>query len=287
MLSRNVATSGASQRNTQIHFTIFGPTSSKQGNDGRLPVVKPAILGTFPRSNKIDLWFRAFEIVQQREAKLVDDYKNHLDTTYGGLSTASGDLFDLQYVKDIVGRLLDIGEQNAEISRMVGKDSQLVWLNFQASDERSAACGLGMLLANKKDYSETMLNGFNTISDMQIFWKSFEDTYIKSSYSEVHQDLEGALVELYSLIIEYQARAIRRLSKQWGIRALEYVAGSQDWTAMMESIRTSEEGCLSYISEGQKAEIRRNSRLQLEEIQKSRLLQEETLHTMKEHKRDG
>lgn len=48
-----------------------------------------------------------------------------------------------------------------------------------------------------------MLKGFNSISNVQVYWRICEDVYFRSSDSQVYQDLIEPLAQVYSRIIEY------------------------------------------------------------------------------------
>lgn len=131
-----------------------------------------------------------------------------------------------------------------------------------------------------------MLEGFNTLSNTQIFWKACEETYLTSSSSQVYHTLKGPLEELYSSIIEYQARIICHITKLPVSRFSKWVTGSDDWTEMMQRIQKLDQNCLSYITNGKQAEIDLNRKAQLEGIQEQVTLQEELLQDMKNNKQD-
>lgn len=131
-----------------------------------------------------------------------------------------------------------------------------------------------------------MLEGFNTLNDMQIFGKACEETYLTSSNLQVYNNLRDSLVELYSYIIEYQARAICHIAHPSISRALQGVIGSDSWTEIMRPIQNIKQTCLGYIAQGQKEEIYINRKNQLQAIQEQVTLQEEILQDSKNNKQD-
>jgi hypothetical protein len=131
-----------------------------------------------------------------------------------------------------------------------------------------------------------MLEGFNTLCDMQIFWKTCEETYLTSSSSQLYYNLRDSLSELYSFIIEYQARIIYHITKSPISRSLKCATGSNNWIEIIQSIKNLEQSCLGHIKGGQKAEIYLNSRSQLQAIQQQVILQEEILHDLRNNKQD-
>ena len=82
-----------------------------------------------------------------------------------------------------------------------------------------------------------MLNGFNSLCDVQMYWKIVEQNYLQSSRLQEYQDLIPLVAKLYSHIVEYQARVICRLSRAQLSRAWENVAGWNDWDGKIAEIQ--------------------------------------------------
>lgn len=57
-----------------------------------------------------------------------------------------------------------------------------------------------------------MLKGLNSICDIQVYWQIVENTYLQPSRRDGCQELLEHLTELYSHILECQARVICHLS---------------------------------------------------------------------------
>lgn len=75
-------------------------------------------------SSDIDLWALAYEILSEREPKLIADYKHHLDSLHSD-AAARTDLFDPQSVKAIVGRLLEDREKKQWRVSLPGRDVKI------------------------------------------------------------------------------------------------------------------------------------------------------------------
>jgi hypothetical protein len=120
-----------------------------------------------------------------------------------------------------------------------------------------------------------MLKGFNSISDVQVYWDIYEKTYLSSLHRQEYQDLIEPLAKLYSCIIEYQARVICHLSRAQLSRAWENVAGWNDWAGKAGEIAELNKGCSSYIPLLQEREVRERWNRQLQEMQESRTILDE------------
>ena len=74
-----------------------------------------------------------------------------------------------------------------------------------------------------------MLNDFNSIGDLQVYWQICEKNYLQSVHWQNYQHLINPLANLYSYIIEYQARVICHLSEAQLTRAWHDVADAHHW----------------------------------------------------------
>jgi ankyrin repeat protein len=131
-----------------------------------------------------------------------------------------------------------------------------------------------------------MLKGFDSIGGVQIYWKFCEKTYLGPEKRVIYKDLIGPLADLYSYIIEYQARAICHLSKAQLSRGWENVAGGVDWDAMTSKIENSSNACKCHLTPLELREIRDHRDSVLQEIQASRKGIDMISDTLKETRRN-
>ena len=127
-----------------------------------------------------------------------------------------------------------------------------------------------------------MLQGFDSIDNVQIYWNICEKRYLQSEHEEEYRDLIKPLATLYSYIIEYQARAICHLSEAQISRAWKNMAGENDWDGMKSKIELSSENCSSYLPRLELGEIRSHRDRQLQEIKESRSILDEICNVLKE-----
>jgi hypothetical protein len=127
-----------------------------------------------------------------------------------------------------------------------------------------------------------MLKGFNSISDIQVYWKLCEKSYLQSSNRGIYQDLIEPLGKLYSYVIEYQARVICHLSSAQLSRAWKNVTGWDDWNGNATNIDNLSRRYSNFIPPLQEQEIRKNRDDQLREMHESRTILDEIRHSIKE-----
>ncbi|KAL1591697.1 hypothetical protein SLS60_011696 [Paraconiothyrium brasiliense] len=108
-----------------------------------------------------------------------------------------------------------------------------------------------------------MLEGYNAICHVQMYWKLSEGIYFGESGDVIRQNIIPQLVQLYSRIIEYQARAVCYLSESQRSRAWQSVTGSNDWTGRLAEIQSSSEGCKIFIDPAQEKKVSQNWHQQL------------------------
>ena len=128
-----------------------------------------------------------------------------------------------------------------------------------------------------------MLKGFNSIGDVQLYWKICEDTYFRSSEKKlIYQDLIEPLAAVYSQILEYQARVICHLSKAQLSRAWQNLGQSDDWDGEAKGIEASSQNCSSLIPHFNKEETRAQWNTQLKEMQESRTILDDIRRILEE-----
>jgi hypothetical protein len=88
-----------------------------------------------------------------------------------------------------------------------------------------------------------MLKGFNSIADVQVYWKISEKTYLQSSHPQDYGDPVEPLAKLYSHVIEYQARVICHLSSAQLSRAWQNVTDWNNWAGLAGKIDDLSAGC--------------------------------------------
>src|SRR5947207_1441422 len=130
-----------------------------------------------------------------------------------------------------------------------------------------------------------MLEGFNSVSHVQMYWKACEDIYLASPPERVHQDMIDCLVSLYSHVVEYQARVICHLSRSQLSRAWQNVTGWNNWSGKAAEVETLSNRCSAYIPHLQEIEMRENWRRWLEEMQESRTIFDKLLWVVEEGRR--
>ncbi|KAL7935416.1 ankyrin repeat protein [Trichoderma chlorosporum] len=310
--SYNTASGGSWQNNIKV--TFFGRTVYNVFNGIQDELIASAMvhLGSSSTNDAIGLWKCAFELVNKREAKLMEIYANHLEASYAtGPLVSEKDFLSSHYVNFIVSQFISNQEKNkgnislpttdTEIQKEIDKLKNFSnWSHTLVSavlesQPHTALAWSGpsiflSLIANIPVHNKAMLEAFNRFNDMQIFWKICEEAYLTSPSSQFYHNLKAPLTELYSFIIEYQARVICHVSKSQISHPFkfmtEFMTGSNNWTEMMRPIQDIEQRCFKFITDGQKAEVHMNNKNRLQALQKLVNFQEEMIQDIKNNKQD-
>ncbi|CAI7570466.1 unnamed protein product [Penicillium crustosum] len=229
-------------------------------------------------SHDIGTWHRAYEIAEDREPELMTYYASHLASLQVH-PTSKKDISNAEFVEDVVKQLLEDREKKQWRLSLLGKK----YHHPKASRETSK--GSLMLLTSAVTPDEAMLKGFSSISDVQVYWTIFEETYLSSSHRQHYENLIEPLAKLYSYIIEYQARAICHLSKTQLSRGWQNVAGGNDWAGKASEIEALSRTCSSLISHDNEKEIRERWGVQIREIQESSAILKEIRQVLDESQR--
>ncbi|CAG8898977.1 unnamed protein product [Penicillium egyptiacum] len=253
----------------------------------------------------IDIWSRAYEVAENREPELMTDYASHLASIQGNPTTKRR-ISSSGFAEDVVKQLLEDREKKQWRLPLLGnnliirKEAErlakvLLWadpfVKSAVSTQPYAALAwssvsiLLPLLTSFVTPDEAMLKGFNSISDVQLYWAIFEETYLSSSHRQHYENLVEPLAKLYSYIIEYQARAICHLSETQLSRAWQNLAGENDWAEKASEIEALSKAHSSLISHDNENEIRERWGRQLREIQESSAILKEIQQVLNESQR--
>ncbi|KAJ5472958.1 hypothetical protein N7530_006959 [Penicillium desertorum] len=268
--------------------------SAAQSQPGQAVASTPSSAGSPPApstsaTQDIDIWTRAYEAVENREPELMTDYASHLATIQGD-PTTKRHISSSEFVEDVVKQLLEDREKKQWRFPLLGNNviirkqaerlaKVLLWAdpvvkNAVSTQPYAALAWSGVsillpLLTSAATPDEAMLKGFNSISDVQVYWAIFEETYLSPSHRQHYENLAEPLAKLYSYIIEYQARAICHLSKTQLSRGWQNVAGGNDWAERASDVEALSKARSSLISLDNEKEIRERWGRQLREIQES------------------
>ncbi|KAM6476251.1 hypothetical protein HDV62DRAFT_396184 [Trichoderma sp. SZMC 28011] len=236
-----------------------------------------------------ELWAQAYTLAKERDNQLMDDYERHIASLEG--VSVDGKSFSAPHdVQVHVNQLLELRQRKEIQVSIMGHDitmrEQIEKLaKFLLWSDAIVKSAFKLLVCGAK-YNEGMLDGFGSISDMQMFWKSYEETYMGRPDTKSYQALKDLLAKLYSFIIEYQARVICHLSNAQLSRAWKSMMGPDDWDNTIKPAKELHDMCLCLVDRVHKDVIQTKMDSQLQEIQKSRIVQEEMLQVIKEDRED-
>ncbi|CAG7917050.1 unnamed protein product [Penicillium olsonii] len=228
-------------------------------------------------------------MVLARERELMEAYARHL-TSLQGESAENTDLSVPKSVESAVEQLVKLREEKKWRLSILGKEVKIreqverlakfvLWsepiVTKALSAQPYAALGwsgvtlLLPLLMGGLESNEAMLQGFNSLADVQLYWHICETKYLNGQHSQVYQELFEPLAKLYSHIIEFQACAICHLSKSQTSRAWKGMTGSNDWKGKVTGIDDLSTKCSNMIPHLEVGEVRDERDKVLHEMQQS------------------
>ena len=113
--------------------------------------------------------------------------------------------------------------------------------------------------------SEEMLAGFNAVAKIQVYWRVCEQACLVDAKEGYNKKMMLQLVDLYALILEYQATAVNYLS----MPQLKRAFSTHDWKSLAKSIADLHTEAKTLVSLTQYDVIRGKWKKQLDEIHKS------------------
>ncbi|CAG8017900.1 unnamed protein product [Penicillium olsonii] len=278
------------------------------------PSVHSSVSDPIPISSNdnTEPWARAYEIVVSREPDLMEVYARHLASLQGE-TAENTDLSLPRSVESAMEQLVKIREEKQWRLSILGKDVKIreqverlakfvLWsepiVTKALSAQPYAALGwsgvtlLLPLFVSGLESSEAMLQGFNSLADVQLYWHICETRYLNGQHVQVYKELFEPLAKLYSYIIEFHACAICHLSKSQTSRALKGMTDSNDWKGKVTTIDELSTKCSKMIPRLEVGEVREERDKVLQEMQQSQdilneirsLLQTESKQSQTIHK---
>ncbi|KAF9880905.1 hypothetical protein CkaCkLH20_01947 [Colletotrichum karsti] len=229
------------------------------------------------------LWKAAYRLLQEREPDLAAAYADHLlpgstaDTLTSSDSVASvveglqAEREAKQWKFEVRGRSVKVRGQIEKLAKF------LVWtdgvVKTAVSAQPCAALAWSAisifipLLTVGTDLNEAMLEGLESVTRVQVFWKMYETSASTETNSKDFVDL---VTNLYSMIIEYQARVVCHLSLRQRSRAWVNVIDGTAWEGKAENVNRVDQQCRIYLDQTQKQNAEEKWETQISEILKSR-----------------
>ncbi|KAH8815522.1 hypothetical protein F5884DRAFT_772677 [Xylogone sp. PMI_703] len=127
-----------------------------------------------------------------------------------------------------------------------------------------------------------MLEGFNRTNDLRLYWHIYEQYCLQSENRDRYQPLIKLLTELYSYILEYDARVICHLSRRQPVSAAQDVADSNNWTGIIKEIERLDNACRKLITAQQISQIKGIMDSQQQEMKNLYKVQSNTLEAIRD-----
>ncbi|KIH91045.1 ankyrin repeat-containing protein [Sporothrix brasiliensis 5110] len=233
--------------------------------------------GTEAQTNADDIepWTAAFHLFQEKSPDLAASYEKCLVSLLG-MTADDVKLAVPRSVETVVqtqlkrregkqwklplplGKTINVRKQTEKLVKLllyfdpIVKDA--VSAQPYAALAWSSVSMLLSLLTNTTIQNEAMLDGFNSINDILVYWNAGEEILRKGN-TGAH--FLKSLSNLYASIIEYQASVICHISSGQGSRALKSVVGAVDWAKKAQKIAQLNTACKDLVDISCRADIQR------------------------------
>lgn len=243
------------------------------------------------------LWEAAFDLLKQRNEKLVDKYMACIGLDDGqpadpdNVARAIQALMDKRDSKK--WRISISGNKSFEV-----RDSVEVLLHFLKLSSRIitdavqsqpyvalAWAAVGVILPIVQAGSAknaAMMKGLVTVSRLQLYWKACEDTDLAPAYQPLYKHLRKPLLEFYSCILEYHAHVVCHLHRRQLGRGWEDAVGLRDWDELSGAVTAAESTARGFLQIGERDETRKNRNMRYEQLTHSGKLLENSYQVQKD-----
>ncbi|KAM3435145.1 hypothetical protein MY4824_005017 [Beauveria thailandica] len=220
-----------------------------------------------------NLWADAYEILWERDKDLVREYEQALGST---LNSAGESLSNPESVANLVERLREEHDGKKLTFRFGGREhryrhqlNNLVKLAIfadslvkqaLATQPYAALAWTGVsillsLLSCALTKEEALVKGLAAVGHVQLYWKSCEDTYLKSSTANNYEKILRQLPTVYSHILGYYFHAISHLVKDKKYRMLRVTTGWISWKDKADDIDKESDFCKNLLQPAQQSAL--------------------------------
>ena len=99
------------------------------------------------------------------------------------------------------------------------------------------------LLTSGSKQRSTVITGIEEIANLIRRYAEIEHLYLGNEQYRLSNDLEAAVIKLYSQILEYEARAACQFNRRVVIQTARNILGVDSWDTMLESVKQSATNC--------------------------------------------
>ncbi|KAL1976654.1 hypothetical protein VTN31DRAFT_2936 [Thermomyces dupontii] len=140
-------------------------------------------------SEVLDIWPRAYKILQDREPELVEDYKKHLASLQGDrnskhlsvettVSRLMHDFEKNQWRVSLLDKDIIIRQHVERLTKFLFRSDSLVQAAVSSQPYAALAWSGAFLflslLTSATSMNASMLKGFNSLCDVQVYWEIVE-----------------------------------------------------------------------------------------------------------------
>ncbi|KAH8650853.1 hypothetical protein BGZ60DRAFT_190313 [Tricladium varicosporioides] len=260
-LSRSTIVTHTSSSSPDVALQLLGSDIAEQLTEDEVRKV----------SQKQDLWDRAFDALWARDEELIAAYDQYLprEASHRTLVQRTGVQREQQLqgfisaklaLQEKSGKWRDWGDKAINIV-LFGKAfiDEAVSTDPHASLAWTGVCLLLPLLLNPGAEKEAMLAGLETIAKVITRYLAIERTYRSAETgcglenrfrldSSIAELFEGAIVNLYSKILEYQAHCVCNISQSKTRQVFKGMFKIDNQNSLLEEIKSYDIECEKYIS---------------------------------------
>ena len=99
------------------------------------------------------------------------------------------------------------------------------------------------LLTSDSKQRSAVITGIEEIANLIRRYAEIEHLYLGNEQYRLSNDLDAAVIRLYSQVLEYEARAACQFNRRVAIQAARNVLGVDSWDTMLESVKQSATDC--------------------------------------------
>ncbi|KAH0541580.1 hypothetical protein FGG08_003928 [Glutinoglossum americanum] len=213
--------------------------------------------GNVKRCNSF--WDRAYEELCKEKKELVEEYKKTLmsEPGVGSINDLDSPLEREEHMSRLVNRKLsemegrqwkvDLGNKSVRVRNRLDRIAKFVAVAFVPAAASVGPVHIGLpwagLFMNDNMQRTTAIDGLEKISRLIPRYTEIERIYFQGGEFTLQGDLEGAIIELYIHILEFEARAACQSSRNIASQTARNAVKADNWEGILGKIGELEAVC--------------------------------------------
>ncbi|MCJ1243178.1 hypothetical protein MMC30_000375 [Trapelia coarctata] len=245
---------------SEASSNLASPNEGRDAADVGIITPDPTVEGQSPRKGQ-ELWQIAYEMLRVEKCALVDAYEAIINANTNGsednaltermshainttMKSMEGSQWTFQWrhetkrVRDQVENIIKI----IQMLKVIGIAAANVYPLYFGLPF-AGVCVLLPLILNDSEQHTAALDGLEDVTKLISRYNAVEQAYLKRETASLKDEIEVVVIQLYTRILEFQAKAACYFDRSTPSRILLNILKADDWAGLLKQIEKLDTQC--------------------------------------------